>query len=210
MGNCHFRHPRQLIKFATVQHAARSGRQMVSSVETRRSPWRTGLAMVGAVLLVLAWIVSPLSRADQTPENTSPPVSADALTREQLDLGRLVFHRKCAKCHVSGREGAPVVGRPGEWKRRLEQPTEMLVKHAIDGHQGRRGRMPPKGDFATLSNAEVTAAVQYIVARGEWLADHMKSSRVACEKSSTEEQCPPADASDSILLRMLWILSETR
>lgn len=193
-----------------MQHARRNRKRVVSTAEIEPSWWRPAPALVAAVFLALAWNGSPPSVADEIPDEDSRPASVDALAGEQLDLGRRVFHRKCAKCHISGREGAPVVGQPGEWTRRLRQPVGVLVQHAINGHEGRGGRMPPKGNFATLSDEEVTAAVQYIVARGEWLAHRMKSSRIACKKSSPEAQCLPADASDGLLLRMLWLLSESR
>ena len=164
-------------------------------------------AVGGVVLLALICFMSANGvRADEMPNDHAD----DALDSEQLELGRRVFHHKCVKCHGSGREGAPVVGRPGAWAKRLEQPVEVLVQHALDGYEGRHRRMPPKGGFPALSDAEVTAAVHYIVFRGRWLANQIEGQRVACIKDQTTRECIPISANDRSLLRFLLLLQGTR
>ena len=44
---------------------------------------------------------------------------------------------------------------------------ETLVDHAINGFTGEAGYMPPKGGRLDLSDEEVTAAVEYMVAESQ-------------------------------------------
>ena len=156
-------------------------------------------------LIAPAWLLA--AGADSA--GAAPPQreAAPEVSAEELELGRITFHRRCVKCHGSGREDAPVVSRPGEWAQRLRQPVEVLVQHAIEGHRGARGEMPPKGGFSALSDAEVSAAVHYIVARGEWLASRIESNRIECVDAVDSTRCEPGD---SALLRLLWILTGIR
>ena len=155
-------------------------------------------------------MISCVAETFEIPDDPAEVHAGNSSNSEQLELGRRVFHHKCVKCHGSGREGAPVVGRPGAWAKRLEQPIEVLVQNALEGYEGRHNRMPPKGGFPALSDAEVTAAVHYIVMRGRWLADQIESQRVACIKDQATQECIPINANDQSLLRFLWILQGTR
>ena len=168
------------------------------------------LHAVGFSLLSVAASV-PSRAADEIPiDEQPPPASAHVLTSEELDLGRRVFQRKCIKCHGSGREGAPIVGQPGAWARSLKQPVDILITHALNGHKGPHGQMPPKGGFAALSDAQVSAAVRYIVERGDWLATQIKNRGVACTQSHESKTCLPVDPNDRSLLRLLWPLNGLR
>jgi cytochrome c5 len=44
---------------------------------------------------------------------------------------------------------------------------DTLVAHAIDGFQGSQGMMPAKGGNPSLSDAEVRAVVEYMVAESQ-------------------------------------------
>lgn len=51
-----------------------------------------------------------------------------------------------------------------DWKTRAAQGKETLYTHAINGFTGAKGQMPAKGGNASLSEADVKAAVDYMVA----------------------------------------------
>ncbi len=78
--------------------------------------------------------------------------------------GPAVYDTSCAACHGDGVGGAPVAGDPDDWEDRIEQGLEMLTEHAIQGYQGASGVMPARGGNPNLSDAQVTAAVEYMVA----------------------------------------------
>jgi cytochrome c5 len=59
------------------------------------------------------------------------------------------------------------VGDAGLWAKRIAKGLDTLYASAINGVQGNAGVMPAKGGNPALSNAEVKAAVDYIVAQSK-------------------------------------------
>ncbi len=97
--------------------------------------------------------------ADAAPAGAAPAPVAKALDGEQ------VYNAACMACHGSGVAGAPKFGDAGAWKARIAQGADTLHKHALEGLQGAAGFMPPKGGRADLADAEVMAAVDFMVAK---------------------------------------------
>ncbi len=85
-----------------------------------------------------------------------PPANAGA-------SGEQTFKATCAVCHVAGVAGAPKLGDKAAWKDRIAQGTDTLYEHALKGFQGKVGFMPAKGGNAALPDADVKAAVEYMV-----------------------------------------------
>ncbi len=81
--------------------------------------------------------------------------------------GPQVYNSACLACHGAGVGGAPVVGDAAQWAARVEQGMEVLTRHAIEGYMGSAGYMPPKGGRLDLSDDEVAAAVEYMVAEAQ-------------------------------------------
>jgi cytochrome c5 len=54
-----------------------------------------------------------------------------------------------------------------QWKTRLAKGTQVLYGNALNGISSSIGVMPAKGGNASLSDAEVKAAVDYIVAKAK-------------------------------------------
>lgn len=79
--------------------------------------------------------------------------------------GADTFAKACAACHVAGVTGAPKPGDKADWAPRIAQGKDTLYQHAIQGYTGKKGTMPPKGGFTTLSDDEVKAAVDHMVAQ---------------------------------------------
>lgn len=77
--------------------------------------------------------------------------------------GEAIYKKSCLACHGTGAAGAPKLGEPDTWAPRIAQGMDTLVQHAIGGFKGAKGYMPPKGGFMSLSDAEVSAAVAYMV-----------------------------------------------
>jgi cytochrome c5 len=76
--------------------------------------------------------------------------------------GAQVFAQVCKTCHETGLAGAPKAGNKAEWAPRIAEGEATLVKHAIDGYQGKTGTMPPKGGSPDLTDDEVHRAVVYL------------------------------------------------
>lgn len=83
---------------------------------------------------------------------------------EGLQQGRQIWLENCETCHAYGVAGAPLAGDSEAWAPRIAQGTDTLYQHALEGHFGPRGTMmPPRGGNESLSDAEVKAAVDYMV-----------------------------------------------
>lgn len=87
-------------------------------------------------------------------------VSAEAA---DLARGKTVFQQACFACHGTGAAGAPKLGDKAAWKSRIAKGIATLDTHAIKGFQGSSGVMPAKGGRMDLSDADVKAAVAYMV-----------------------------------------------
>lgn len=84
---------------------------------------------------------------------------------EHLQAGRAVWMGTCKGCHDVGIAGAPLLGDAAAWAPRIAQGREVLVVHARDGHFGPKGTMmPARGGKDSLTDAEVAAAVDYMIA----------------------------------------------
>ena len=81
--------------------------------------------------------------------------------------GQQVYQAACVACHGAGIAGAPKLGDKGQWAKRIAKGVDTLYASAVNGVQGSAGAMPARGGNPALSNAEVRAAVDYIVARSK-------------------------------------------
>jgi cytochrome c5 len=77
--------------------------------------------------------------------------------------GSVVFQNLCGACHGSGVGGAPTLDH-SHWDARIAQGTETLHKHAIEGFTGAAGVMPPKGGNPALTDEQVKATVDWMLA----------------------------------------------
>jgi cytochrome c5 len=78
--------------------------------------------------------------------------------------GPQVYNAACIVCHQPpGVGGAPPVGDVAAWAPRIAQGMDTLHQHALQGFQGTKGFMPPKGGRVDLSDAEIMSAVDYLV-----------------------------------------------
>ncbi|OJA06172.1 cytochrome c5 family protein [Halomonas sp. QHL1] len=80
-----------------------------------------------------------------------------------LDGAALYASSGCAACHDSGVAGAPAMGDADAWAERLDKGSDELYASAINGI----GAMPAKGGNPNLSDEEVMAIVDHMVAEAE-------------------------------------------
>lgn len=80
-----------------------------------------------------------------------------------LDGAALYASSGCAACHDNGVAGAPAMGDADAWAERLEKGTDELYASAINGI----GAMPAKGGNPNLSDEEVEAIVDHMIAEVE-------------------------------------------
>jgi cytochrome c5 len=100
-------------------------------------------------------------------ETQREPVKIAVAASPPARDGQQIYHAACVVCHGAGIAGAPKLGDKGQWATRIAKGVDTLYASAVNGMQGSGGAMPPKGGNPALSNAEVKAAVDYIVAHSK-------------------------------------------
>lgn len=70
-------------------------------------------------------------------------------------------------CHAAGVAGAPKPGDKENWAPRIAQGTETLYKHSIEGYTGNSSMMPARGGNPKLTDDEMKAAVDFMVAQSK-------------------------------------------
>ncbi len=89
-----------------------------------------------------------------------------SVTTAQAD-GQKTFQSACFACHGTGAAGAPMIGHKDAWAPRIAKGIATLEKHALHGFKGKKGVMPAKGGRSDLSDADVKAAVAYMVSKAK-------------------------------------------
>lgn len=100
--------------------------------------------------------------APEAPKAAAPVVAAAPAVDPG---GEKTYKGTCALCHATGAGGAPIVGNKDEWAPRIAQGNDTLYKHAIEGFVGQKGAMPARGTGVSLTDAEVKAAVDYMLGK---------------------------------------------
>jgi cytochrome c5 len=84
-------------------------------------------------------------------------------TQAYAASGKDVYEASCVACHASGAAGAPKLEDKAAWAPRLSSGAAALHTSAIKG----KGAMPAKGGNAALSDADVTAAVDFMMSKAK-------------------------------------------
>jgi cytochrome c5 len=109
------------------------------------------------------------SKPATTPEPPAPssapaPTAANAAPQSTTTAavdGEKVYNGLCQTCHNAGVAGAPKLTDKAAWAPRLATGVEALYATSISG----KGAMPPKGGNPALTDAEIKAAVDYMVSK---------------------------------------------
>lgn len=73
--------------------------------------------------------------------------------------GKAVYESTCVVCHGTGAVGAPKFGDKAAWAPRIATGKTALLSSALKG----KNAMPPKGGNSTLSDEQVSAAIDYMI-----------------------------------------------
>ena len=112
--------------------------------------------------------IKPVGRVEvAAAETQTEPVKIAVAAPPPGRDGQQVYQASCVACHGAGIAGAPKLDDKGQWATRIAKGLDTLYASAVNGVQGSAGAMPAKGGNPALSNAEVRAAVDYMVARSK-------------------------------------------
>ncbi|MDP2325063.1 MAG: c-type cytochrome [Gammaproteobacteria bacterium] len=105
--------------------------------------------------------------APGTTAQAPAPAAGDTAATATLANGESTFKKACALCHQTGTGGAPKPGDKEDWAPRIAQGMATLHEHSIKGFTGAKGLMPAKGGNPMLTDDDVMAAVDYMVAQSQ-------------------------------------------
>lgn len=98
-------------------------------------------------------------------------VTADAFSQSfpefsepSLKAGRTVWLGTCRECHANPLSDAPQVKDKAQWQKRAAKGRPALYASALKGLVTPATEMPPRGGNAKLTDGEVRAAVDYMLA----------------------------------------------
>jgi cytochrome c5 len=91
------------------------------------------------------------------------PVAAPTQTAATGGKGKTVYDTTCMVCHAAGIAGSPKIGDKAAWAPRIQTGIEALYSSALKG----KNAMPPKGGNVSLPDADIKAAVDYMVAQAK-------------------------------------------
>ena len=162
-----------LAKFAVGTHQLGASNELANNPEVvakRIAPVVSLLVVPQAVATPSTVAVAPANSAASA---TAAPTVVAALIPVALPAGAApatagggegVYKGGCAACHGAGIAGSPKFGDKVVWASRIAQGKPTLYEHAIKGYIGKAGAMPAKGGNNALADADVKAAVDYMVA----------------------------------------------
>ena len=123
--------------------------------------------------LILVGLLAACGKSE--PPKTEAPAPAPAaaapapVAQAAVDAGKgaELFKKTCAMCHQTGVAGAPKLGDKADWGPRIAQGKDTLYKHATEGYNGAKGAMPAKGGNPALTDEQVKATVEWMVAQSK-------------------------------------------
>ncbi|MCP0913904.1 MULTISPECIES: c-type cytochrome [Legionella] len=107
--------------------------------------------------------IAPIGQVRIQGETTAPavaqPVQPAPAETAKKEPGQEIYEKYCQTCHRDGVAGAPKFRAEAEWKSRLAKGIDGLTTSAIKGLNA----MPPKGTCSECTDADIKAAVEYMV-----------------------------------------------
>ena len=106
---------------------------------------------------------APAAEAASAPAAEAPVAAAPAAAEADLAAGEGIYGRACVACHATGVAGAPKLGDQAAWAPRVAQGMDAMLATAVSG----RGAMPPRGTCMDCSDADLQAAIAYMVSQAQ-------------------------------------------
>lgn len=88
-------------------------------------------------------------------------VAGVAFAGQAMADGKGLYDTTCKNCHATGAAGAPKLGDKAAWAPRIATGKPALYNSVLKG----KGAMPPKGTAMSATDADIKAAVDYMVSQ---------------------------------------------
>jgi cytochrome c5 len=144
-----------IILMARFAVGAYGGRSLENDPAMKPEALAARIGPVAKLQIEGAAAVAPAAQAPKVATVSPAPAAAGGKPD-----GKKVYDTACMACHATGAANAPKLGDKAAWAPRLKTGNDALYASALKG----KGAMPPKGGNATLSDADVKAAVDFLVA----------------------------------------------
>ena len=130
--------------------------------------------VVAVVLIVVVWPLSMMGKGDTTTGTDDAELRIQPVARVEMQKaavksdgkprdGATIYNTLCSACHATGVAGAPKTGDKAAWAPRIATGSAALLKSATEG----KNAMPARGGAADLTDAELKAAVDYLVGKAK-------------------------------------------
>ena len=113
--------------------------------------------------------IKPVAKLEFGPREGAPAPAGQPAAKPAAQAkagaadGKAVYEKTCFACHAQSVAGSPKIGDKAAWAPRIKQGLATLVQSALKG----KGAMPPKGGNPSLSDAEIKAAVEFLVSQAK-------------------------------------------
>ena len=104
-------------------------------------------------------VVMGEAKAPEAKPAPTAPAAPAAVAAAPAASGKDVYDKNCVACHAAGVAGAPKAGDKAAWAPRIASGIDALYATSLKG----KNAMPPKGGNLSLADADVKAAVDYMV-----------------------------------------------
>ena len=101
--------------------------------------------------------------ANQSGGSFKAPAAATTGKPAAAADGKTVYDKVCVACHQVSVAGSPRLGDKAAWAPRIKTGTDAMMQSVIKG----KGAMPPKAGNPALSDAEIRAAVEFMVSQAK-------------------------------------------
>lgn len=106
---------------------------------------------------------APTAAAAPAAASAAVAVAAAAPAKVDAAAGKKLYDTACLACHAAGVAGAPKLGDKAAWAPRAATGVDALTASVIKG----KGAMPPRGAAGAATDADLRAAVEYMLAQAK-------------------------------------------
>ena len=114
--------------------------------------------IISAVDYILEKSLNRSERLSLTQKKNPPKVTS----------GKEVYTNNCAKCHNTGKNGAPTLGNKKQWKPLMKQNFDVLVENSTKGDKHPKNAGCPK-----CSTTEIIDAIKYMIRESDTNGDYL-------------------------------------